>query len=154
MTVGETIADDNPEIKADMYQECKEARAAGECPRTCYTAATYTAGGGGEGGTRASRRNIEQDTSILRPPALIHRHSAPNTAVSPRPPPAAGRQSDFFSCHLSYARKRAVKRGRGNGGRRCRRRRRVHSCGETRVLFPVRFRVPGSHPFPASHVSQ
>jgi len=30
VTVGETIADDNPEIKADMYQECKEARAAGE----------------------------------------------------------------------------------------------------------------------------
>ncbi|XP_025405107.1 alpha-catulin isoform X1 [Sipha flava] len=29
VTVGETIADDNPEIKADMYQECKEARAAG-----------------------------------------------------------------------------------------------------------------------------
>lgn len=30
VTVGETIADDNPEIKADMYHECKEARAAGE----------------------------------------------------------------------------------------------------------------------------
>lgn len=30
VTVGETIADDNPEIKADMYLECKEARAAGE----------------------------------------------------------------------------------------------------------------------------
>lgn len=32
VTVGETIADDNPEIKADMYHECKEARAAGERP--------------------------------------------------------------------------------------------------------------------------
>lgn len=30
VTVGETIADDNPEIKSDMYLECKEARAAGE----------------------------------------------------------------------------------------------------------------------------
>lgn len=29
VTVGETIADDNPEIKTDMYQACKEARAAG-----------------------------------------------------------------------------------------------------------------------------
>nr|CAD7399577.1 unnamed protein product [Timema poppensis] len=29
VTVGETIADDNPEIKADMYEACKEARAAG-----------------------------------------------------------------------------------------------------------------------------
>ncbi|XP_060862583.1 LOW QUALITY PROTEIN: alpha-catulin [Metopolophium dirhodum] len=29
VTVGETIADDNPEIKSDMYLECKEARAAG-----------------------------------------------------------------------------------------------------------------------------
>ncbi|XP_050431865.1 alpha-catulin isoform X2 [Adelges cooleyi] len=29
VTVGETIADDNPEIKGDMYQACKEARAAG-----------------------------------------------------------------------------------------------------------------------------
>lgn len=33
VTVGETIADDNPEIKADMYHECKEARAAGRCLR-------------------------------------------------------------------------------------------------------------------------
>lgn len=31
VTVGETIADDNPEIKQDMYEACKEARAAGKC---------------------------------------------------------------------------------------------------------------------------
>ena len=30
VTVGETIGDDNPEIKVDMYEACKEARAAGE----------------------------------------------------------------------------------------------------------------------------
>ncbi|EZA48370.1 Alpha-catulin [Ooceraea biroi] len=30
VTVGETIADDNPEIKQDMYEACKEARLAGE----------------------------------------------------------------------------------------------------------------------------
>ena len=30
VTVGETIADDNPEIKVDMYEACKEARAAGK----------------------------------------------------------------------------------------------------------------------------
>lgn len=29
VTVGETIADDNPEIKCEMYQACKEARSAG-----------------------------------------------------------------------------------------------------------------------------
>lgn len=29
VTVGETIADDNPEIKQDMYDACKEARTAG-----------------------------------------------------------------------------------------------------------------------------
>ncbi|KYQ56467.1 Alpha-catulin [Trachymyrmex zeteki] len=29
VTVGETIADDNPEIKQDMYEACKEARVAG-----------------------------------------------------------------------------------------------------------------------------
>lgn len=29
VTVGETIADDNPEIKQDMYDACKEARSAG-----------------------------------------------------------------------------------------------------------------------------
>lgn len=29
VTVGETIADNNPEIKTEMYQACKEARAAG-----------------------------------------------------------------------------------------------------------------------------
>lgn len=31
VTVGETIADDNPEIKQDMYEACKEARVAGKC---------------------------------------------------------------------------------------------------------------------------
>lgn len=31
VTVGETIADDNPEIKTDMYDACKEARTAGTC---------------------------------------------------------------------------------------------------------------------------
>ena len=30
VTVGEAIADDNPEIKVDMYEACKEARAAGK----------------------------------------------------------------------------------------------------------------------------
>lgn len=30
VTVGETIADDNPEIKQDMYDACKEARSAGK----------------------------------------------------------------------------------------------------------------------------
>lgn len=30
VTVGEKIADDNPEIKQDMYEACKEARAAGK----------------------------------------------------------------------------------------------------------------------------
>lgn len=30
VTIGETIADDNPEIKTEMYQACKEARAAGK----------------------------------------------------------------------------------------------------------------------------
>lgn len=30
VTVGETIADDNPEIKQTMYEACKEARIAGE----------------------------------------------------------------------------------------------------------------------------
>jgi hypothetical protein len=30
VTVGETIADDNHDIKSDMYDACKEARAAGE----------------------------------------------------------------------------------------------------------------------------
>jgi hypothetical protein len=36
VTVGETIADDNPEIKEDMYEACKEARAAGRylCKQT------------------------------------------------------------------------------------------------------------------------
>lgn len=31
VTVGETIADDNPEIKCEMYEACKDARAAGMC---------------------------------------------------------------------------------------------------------------------------
>lgn len=30
VTVGETIADDNPEMKEEMYEACKEARVAGE----------------------------------------------------------------------------------------------------------------------------
>lgn len=30
VTVGETIADDNPEIKCEMYQACKDARSAGK----------------------------------------------------------------------------------------------------------------------------
>lgn len=30
VTVGESIADDNPEIKTDLYQACKDARVAGE----------------------------------------------------------------------------------------------------------------------------
>lgn len=34
VTVGETIADDNPDIKQDMYDACKEARAAGEHKHT------------------------------------------------------------------------------------------------------------------------
>lgn len=29
VTVGETIADDNPEIKQEMYEACKEARTVG-----------------------------------------------------------------------------------------------------------------------------
>ena len=29
VTVGETIADDNPEIKCEMYEACKDARSAG-----------------------------------------------------------------------------------------------------------------------------
>lgn len=29
--VGETIGDDNPEIRQDMYEACKEARTAGKC---------------------------------------------------------------------------------------------------------------------------
>lgn len=33
VTVGETIADDNPEIKCEMYQACKDARSAGTSSR-------------------------------------------------------------------------------------------------------------------------
>uniref|UniRef100_T1GGS3 Alpha-catulin n=1 Tax=Megaselia scalaris TaxID=36166 RepID=T1GGS3_MEGSC len=41
VTVGETIADDNPEIKLDMYEACKEARAAGvSIERLCEITAT------------------------------------------------------------------------------------------------------------------
>ncbi|XP_037915686.1 alpha-catulin isoform X3 [Hermetia illucens] len=41
VTVGETIADDNPEIKADMYEACKDARAAGSSiERLCEITAT------------------------------------------------------------------------------------------------------------------
>lgn len=35
VTVGETIADDNPEIKQDMYEACKEARVAGKKHKQC-----------------------------------------------------------------------------------------------------------------------
>ncbi|XP_058464580.1 alpha-catulin isoform X4 [Malaya genurostris] len=45
VTVGETIADDNPEIKQDMYDACKEARAAGSSiERLCDIAATDPVG--------------------------------------------------------------------------------------------------------------
>lgn len=37
VTVGETIADDNPDIKQDMYDACKEARAAGESEKKINT---------------------------------------------------------------------------------------------------------------------
>ncbi|XP_070490904.1 alpha-catulin isoform X2 [Chironomus tepperi] len=41
VTVGETIADDNPDIKQDMYDACKEARAAGSSiERLCDVAAS------------------------------------------------------------------------------------------------------------------
>ncbi|XP_045118374.1 alpha-catulin-like isoform X3 [Portunus trituberculatus] len=57
VTVGETIADDNPEIKVDMYEACKEARAAGlAIEKLCETAEanfvvdTGVGGGGGGGG--------------------------------------------------------------------------------------------------------
>lgn len=36
VTVGEAIADDNPEIKVDMYEACKEARAAGKKLGLCF----------------------------------------------------------------------------------------------------------------------
>jgi hypothetical protein len=46
VTVGETIADDNPDIKQDMYDACKEARAAGEsdAQKTLKNTSTGTAG--------------------------------------------------------------------------------------------------------------
>ncbi|XP_071530829.1 alpha-catulin isoform X3 [Panulirus ornatus] len=53
VTVGETIADDNPEIKVDMYEACKEARAAGlAIEKLCETAEAnlVEAGVGGVGG--------------------------------------------------------------------------------------------------------
>lgn len=31
MAVADKIGDDNPDIKQDMYEACKEARTAGEC---------------------------------------------------------------------------------------------------------------------------
>lgn len=37
VTVGETIADDNQDIKQDMYDACKEARAAGEAKNLIST---------------------------------------------------------------------------------------------------------------------
>lgn len=75
VTVGETIADDNPEIKQEMYEACKEARNAGEsnhCYSSCvlisflqlhtplcviyaqFTAVAYSTGG-------AEKRNIKND---------------------------------------------------------------------------------------------
>lgn len=36
VTVGETIADDNPEIKQEMYEACKEARVAGKRVNNFY----------------------------------------------------------------------------------------------------------------------
>ncbi|XP_050691907.1 alpha-catulin-like isoform X3 [Eriocheir sinensis] len=64
VTVGETIADDNPEIKVDMYEACKEARAAGlAIEKLCETAeANFVVdggvggGGGGGGGGRPEYR--------------------------------------------------------------------------------------------------
>ncbi|XP_042239855.1 alpha-catulin-like isoform X2 [Homarus americanus] len=60
VTVGETIADDNPEIKADMYEACKEARAAGlAIEKLCETAEANLVepvGGGGVGGYRPEYR--------------------------------------------------------------------------------------------------
>jgi hypothetical protein len=38
VTVGETIADDNHDIKQDMYDACKEARAAG---KACFLIAFF-----------------------------------------------------------------------------------------------------------------
>ncbi|XP_065342960.1 alpha-catulin isoform X1 [Cloeon dipterum] len=41
VTVGETIADDNPEIRDDMYESCKEARASGcSIEKLCQVAMT------------------------------------------------------------------------------------------------------------------
>ncbi|XP_045615487.1 alpha-catulin isoform X3 [Procambarus clarkii] len=60
VTVGETIADDNPEIKVDMYEACKEARAAGlAIEKLCETAeANFVEGGAGGvgGGSRPEYR--------------------------------------------------------------------------------------------------
>lgn len=41
VTVGETIADDNPEIKQDMYDACKEARVAGKYHFTIFFICIY-----------------------------------------------------------------------------------------------------------------
>ncbi|XP_042870002.1 alpha-catulin-like [Penaeus japonicus] len=51
VTVGETIADDNPEIKVEMYEACKEARAAGlAIEKLCETAEANLEPGMGVGG--------------------------------------------------------------------------------------------------------
>lgn len=63
VTVGETIADDNPEIKVEMYEACKEARAAGlAIEKLCETAEANlepgmgVGGVGGGGGSRPEYR--------------------------------------------------------------------------------------------------
>ncbi|XP_037792726.1 alpha-catulin-like [Penaeus monodon] len=63
VTVGETIADDNPEIKVEMYEACKEARAAGlAIEKLCETAEAnldpgmVVGGVGGGGGSRPEYR--------------------------------------------------------------------------------------------------
>ncbi|XP_066937162.1 alpha-catulin isoform X9 [Macrobrachium rosenbergii] len=67
VTVGETIADDNPEIKVDMYEACKEARAAGlAIEKLCETAeANMVDTGIGVGGVSSGSRP-EYRASMIR----------------------------------------------------------------------------------------
>ncbi|XP_053634104.1 alpha-catulin isoform X4 [Cherax quadricarinatus] len=67
VTVGETIADDNPEIKVDMYEACKEARAAGlAIEKLCETAeANLVEPGVGVGGVGGGSRP-EYRASMIR----------------------------------------------------------------------------------------
>lgn len=61
MAVADKIGDDNPDIKQDMYEACKEARTAGECalvrewgkllPMLLKVSGPY------EGGPQGSRRS-------------------------------------------------------------------------------------------------